>query len=57
MKQLDHEDADNFALGKPIRPEPEGAKPQLRQVDGAAKGVLVGPDGRLQTEIPLPPSK
>jgi hypothetical protein len=56
MKDLDQDDADDFVLGKPIRSEKPQAQPVLRQVEGAAKGVMVDADGKFQTEIPLPPT-
>lgn len=56
MKTTDHEDADDFVLGKPIRSEKDPAKPVLRQVEGAAKGVMVDANGKLHTDIPLPPT-
>lgn len=28
------------------------AKPEWKQVEGATKGIEVGPDGRLRTRIP-----
>ena len=42
-------------LGERVERKPsEPAQPEWRQVPGAAKGVQIGPDGRLRTNLPTP---
>lgn len=43
-----------MSLGPPIRKTPPKAAPQWKQVEGAAKGIEVGPDGRWRNNAPTP---
>jgi hypothetical protein len=50
----DLQDSERFQpFGEKVERKPTTpAQPEWKQVDGAPKGVQVGPDGKLRTNIP-----